>query len=113
MSIENNRKSNQSKTLKNKENLNRNYGLKLTYKYKKVFPKILQKKKYFLYLFFIVVGIIAINDKETVTTSSIPLSAKKIEWGIKRNDNHVQSDLGNVNKELIDKYNGIAIGNNQ
>lgn len=37
---------------------------------------------------------------------------KKIGWGIKRNDNHEQPDLGKENKELIDKYDGIAMGNN-
>ena len=36
---------------------------------------------------------------------------KKICWGIKRNDNHEQPDLGKENKELIDKYSGIAMGN--
>ena len=35
---------------------------------------------------------------------------KKICWGIKRNDNHEQPDLGKENKELIDKYNGMAMG---
>lgn len=45
---------------------------------------------------------------ESVST----LSNKKIGWGIKRNDNHEQPDLGSKNKELMDKYNGICIGNN-
>ena len=36
---------------------------------------------------------------------------KKICWGIKRSDNHEQPDLGKENKELIDQYDGIAIGN--
>ena len=30
--------------------------------------------------------------------------------GIKRNDNHATPDLGKENRELIEKYNGIAIG---
>ena len=38
---------------------------------------------------------------------------KKICWGIKRNDNHEQPDLGKENKELIDKYNGIAMGSKE
>ena len=37
---------------------------------------------------------------------------QKICWGIKRNDNHEQPDLGKENKELITKYNGLAMGNN-
>ena len=28
-------------------------------------------------------------------------------------ENHKQPDLGQKNKELIDKYNGIAIGNKE
>ncbi len=35
---------------------------------------------------------------------------KKICWGIKRNDNHEQPDLGKENKELIDKYNRNCYG---
>ena len=50
---------------------------------------------------------------DTVHTSgSLELSTKKIEWGIKRGDNHEQPDLGNKNKSLIEKYNGMAMGNN-
>ena len=41
------------------------------------------------------------------------LAIKKIGWGIKRNDNHTQPDLGAENKKLIDKYNGMAMGNNE
>ncbi len=39
------------------------------------------------------------------------LSTKKIGWGIKRAENHEQPDLGAENKSLIDKYNGLAMGN--
>ena len=58
-------------------------------------------------------NVISLNkdSNNTVTTSGQVLSNKKIEWGIKRNDNHEQPDLGKVNKELIDKYNGMAMGN--
>lgn len=52
------------------------------------------------------------NTEETILTSAQGLSAKKIGWGIKRNDNHEQPDLGKANKELLEKNNGIAIGNN-
>ena len=41
------------------------------------------------------------------------MSNTTIGWGIKRNDNHMQPDLGSKNKALIDKYNGIAMGNNE
>ena len=52
------------------------------------------------------------NAGKTIETASI-LSNEKIGWGIKRNDNHNQPDLGKKNTELIEKYNGIAIGNNE
>ena len=50
------------------------------------------------------------NKGETVVTNAQVLSTKKIGWGIKRNDNHQQPDLGKTNKELLEKNNGIAIG---
>lgn len=51
-------------------------------------------------------------DEELVQTSgSLELSNSKIEWGIKRGDNHEQPDLGSKNKSLIEKYNGMAMGN--
>ena len=45
--------------------------------------------------------------------SNVTLSNKKIGWGIRRNDNNEQPDLGAENKQLIEKYNGISIGNVQ
>ena len=47
-----------------------------------------------------------------VTNEGTQLSNKKIGWGIKRNDNHLQPDLGSNNKSLLEQYNGIAMGNN-
>ena len=52
------------------------------------------------------------NTGKTVETVST-LSNEKIGWGIKGNDNHNQPDLGSTNRALIDKYNGIAIGNSE
>lgn len=53
-----------------------------------------------------------INNEEYLQTSgSVSLSTQKIEWGIKRGKNHEQPDLGSKNKELIEKYNGMAMGN--
>ena len=55
--------------------------------------------------------LILIDNEKAVTTSGQTLSTKKIEWGIKRNDNHIQPDLGSLNKRIIDEANGIAMGN--
>mgnify|MGYP001118112286 CR=1 FL=1 len=55
------------------------------------------------------------KNNQTVTTSSnvASLSNKKIGWGIKRTNNHTQPDVGSVNKSIIDKYNGICLGNSE
>ena len=52
-----------------------------------------------------------ITSNRIVTNANIGLSNKKIEWGIQRKNNHEQPILGKENVELINKYNGIAIGN--
>ena len=54
-----------------------------------------------------------LQTNATVVNENTNLSNKKIGWGIKRNDNHEQPDLGANNKQLIDNYNGIAIGNSE
>lgn len=53
------------------------------------------------------------QEKTLQANSNVSLSHSKIEWGIKREDNHKQPDLGKRNKELIEKYNGLAIGGSQ
>ena len=50
---------------------------------------------------------------ETIETTSTTLSNKKIGWGIKRNDNHEQPDLGNQNRKVLEGNQGIAIGSNE
>lgn len=52
------------------------------------------------------------NKYATIQTSSAEtLSNTKIGWGIKRSDNHEQPDVGARNKEILDKYQGIYMGN--
>ena len=78
--------------------------------------KNISKKIKFLILLLIIfsLALVKINNKEeTILTSSQGLSNKKIGWGIKRNDNHKQPDLGKANKEILEKNNGIAMGNNE
>ena len=53
------------------------------------------------------------TNNVTVTTSNGTLSNVKIGWGIKRNDNHKQPDLGSNNKKLIDENQDIAMGNDK
>ena len=48
------------------------------------------------------------SNVKTVETSAQSLSTKKIGWGIKRNDNHKQPDLGKINKEIIETLDAAA-----
>ncbi len=52
-----------------------------------------------------------IRTSSTAVENFSNLSNKKIGWGIKREDNHQQPDLGKVNKELMQKYDGLCMGN--
>lgn len=55
-----------------------------------------------------------VENKKTVQTSAgVTLDTKKVEWGIRRIDNHEQPDLGSKNKKLIDESEDIAIGNKE
>ena len=66
----------------------------------------------FLALILTLSTIISINKGEEIAVNSdTGLNNKKIEWGIQRKNNHEQPNLGAKNKELINKYNGLAIGN--
>ncbi len=76
------------------------------------------KNKYVLVVgimavFLFTTSLILLEDNKTISTSSQVLSTKKIEWGIKRNDNHEQPDLGKINKQIIDDAKGIAMGNKE
>lgn len=65
------------------------------------------------------VGYIAENidkDNENITTkvtNTQEVSNKKIGWGIKRENNHEQPDLGAKNIKLLNENNGIALGNKE
>lgn len=78
------------------------------------------KKKIFIATIIFIIGITIIGMKNNINKNSIQtsgtmaeLSNKKIEWGIKRNDNHQQPDLGSLNKKIIDEAKGIAMGNKE
>ena len=77
------------------------------------------KRKIFTYgilVVFLMFGsvMLANMEKDTIQISSNSgLSNSKIEWGIKRGDNHEQPDLGSKNRQLIEKYNGMAMGNKE
>ncbi|MFR0822246.1 MAG: delta-lactam-biosynthetic de-N-acetylase [Clostridia bacterium] len=56
------------------------------------------------------------QKQDIIATSGSVIESKsnqKIEWGIKRNDNHEQPDLGSKNRRIIDENNGIAMGSKE
>ena len=57
-------------------------------------------------------SIISIQTKtESIQTNAQTISNQKIGWGIKRNNNHEQPDLGTKNLQLLQEGEGIALGN--
>ena len=75
-------------------------------------PKIVEISIFITIVLF-VFAITAIYNEKTVKTNTELLRNKKIGWGIKRNDNHEQPDVGSANKNILEQYNGIALGNNE
>ena len=57
--------------------------------------------------------IIQSQQEKMTDTNAKSVSTKKIEWGIKRNDNHEQPDLGSENRKVLEENNGIALGNSE
>lgn len=69
----------------------------------------------FIILLILVISFLSVRmykeNKKTISTNVATLSTKKMGWGIKRDENHNQPDVGNKNKEVLEKNNGICLGN--
>ena len=50
------------------------------------------------------------NQIEALETSTLQVSNKKIAWGIKRNNEHQQPDVGAANQKTLEENNGICLG---
>lgn len=67
----------------------------------------------------LIIGIVSLsvinnrNNEKTIETNSNISNNKKIEWGIKRETDHKQPDLGSSSKKVLEENNGIAIGNSE
>ena len=53
------------------------------------------------------------EGKNTAVTNSNALSNQKIGWGIKRNNNNEQPDVGKKNQSVLEQNNGICLGNKE
>ncbi len=82
---------------------------------KYISKKLILKLVAIIILFIIVIFLSVLNSKKAVSIeSSVNVSNnKKIEWGIKKADNHEQPDLGSSNRKILEENNGIAIGNSE
>ena len=78
------------------------------------------KKNYFTIIILnlaIVVGFISTfmltksEEIETLETNAEQISNTKISWGIKRNSEHEQPDVGSANRKILEENNGICLGN--
>lgn len=77
---------------------------------------VIKMKKIYLNLFvmlILILGIVLISNKEESISTASGNSNQKIEWGIKRNNNHEQPDVGNENKKILEENNGICLGNEE
>ncbi len=76
-------------------------------------------KKKIVLIFLIIAILIAISiyimieKNKYVIISSNQLDNTKIEWGIKRANNHEQPELGKDRLNILAQNNGIAIGNKE
>ena len=67
----------------------------------------------FLITIIVILSLFSKEKSETVETSSNVVSTKKISWGIKRNSNHEQPDIGKENRKILEENNGICLGNKE
>ena len=66
-----------------------------------------------LLIVMITLTIIQNQQEKLINTNVGTVNTKKIEWGIKRNDNHEQPDVGSENRKVLEENNGIALGNSE
>lgn len=59
-------------------------------------------------------SVISMNKKvERIETNAEVSSKQKIGWGIKRNENHEQPDVGSNNKKVLEENKGICLGDKE
>ena len=68
-------------------------------------------------IFILIISIFTIsvvksnNENKTINVSAD--LEKKLEWGIKRNKDHEQPDVGKENRRILEENGGICLGNSE
>lgn len=76
----------------------------------------MDKKIKIIFIIILIIVIILLsffieNENNAIETSSDIISNKKIEWGVKRNKEHNQPDVGKDRRKILEENNGICLGN--
>ena len=76
----------------------------------------MDKKIKIIFIIILIIVIILLsflieNENNVIETSSDIISNKKIEWGVKRNKEHNQPDVGKDRRKILEENNGICLGN--
>ena len=53
------------------------------------------------------------NKANSITSNTSAVSTKKIAWGLKRENNNMQPKFNKPDTDVLDKYGGIYVGNNE
>ena len=57
------------------------------------------------------ISMVSMNNQKSIQTAVTLSKNTKIEWGIKRNDNHEQPDISTEYRKVLEENNGICLGN--
>ena len=76
----------------------------------------MDKKIKIIFIIILIIVIILLsffieNENNVIETSSDIISNKKVEWGVKRNKEHNQPDVGEDRRKILEENNGICLGN--
>ncbi len=67
-----------------------------------------------LIIFIFTLSVVSMKYVNTeISTNAQASNNKKIGWGIKRNKNHEQPDVGSNNKKVLEENEGICLGNKE
>lgn len=59
------------------------------------------------------ISVVSSKQENVIETVASASSNKTIGWGIKRNNNHEQPDVGTENKKILEENGGICLGNKE